>query len=328
MRKISIVIPTFNNVTTIEQCLQSINDQTIKADEVIIVDGHSTDGTVDVVKKFNFKLLYENGGSRAAACNIGVPEAEGDIIVFIDADAIAKKDWLENINKAFDITEDKNVVCVTGPNIEYPNESFFGKAVSAVYNTFIGGNWTEHIESIFNLKPRFVESAAGCNSAYKKEYLNEVMPFDETLITTEDTDINYRLRKKEYNIYFEPGAIVYHQRPQTHKSYRNKAKKYAQGKVQFFRAHKDGLEIGHLLPPLYFVTGIFLALIIPANYWVSLGVAAYLGFYLITIFLFSIIQSIKYRQWKYIYLLPFMFVEGHIWWSLGILKEIFIHNKK
>lgn len=328
MRKISIVIPTFNNAKTIEQCLQSLKEQTIQSDEIIIVDGHSTDETLDIIKQFECKLVFEERGSRAAACNIGVPEAEGEIIAFIDADAIAKKDWLENIIKAFDITQDRNVVCVTGPNIEYPNETFFGKAVSAIYNTFIGGNWTEHIESIFNLKPRFVESAAGCNSAYKKEILNEVMPFNESLLTTEDTDINYRLRKKGYNIFFEPGAIVYHQRPQNHKSYRNKAKKYARGKIQFFRAHNDGLEIGHLLPPLYFITGIFLALIIPANYWVSIGVAFYLGFYLLAIISFSLLQSIRYKKWKYTYLLPIMFIEGHIWWSLGILQEIFRPMKK
>ena len=324
MNSVSIVIPTYNSGSTIEDCLESLKKQTKSPEEIIIVDGHSKDSTIDIAKKYECKIFYEEGGSRAAACNVGVPEANGDYIVFIDADAIAKEDWLENLIAAFDKDHGREVVCTTGPNIEYPNETDFGKAVSAVYNTFIGGNWTEHIKSIFDKENRYVQSAAGCNAAYKRVYLEEVMPFNEKLITAEDTEINYKLIQKGYSIYFEPNAIVYHQRPQSHKAYRNKAKKYARGKIQFFRAHKAGLDFGHALPPLYFITGIFFILAILANYWVGLGIAGYFGFYLLTILLVSIIQSIRYKKWKFLYLLPFMFFEGHIWWSLGIIQEIFL----
>ena len=168
MSTVSIIIPTFNNGSTIEECLESLKKQTKKPEEIIIVDGHSKDSTIEIAKKYECKILYEEGGSRAAACNVGVPEVEGDYIVFIDADAIAKEDWLENLISAFDIDHERKVVCTTGPNIEYPNETIFGKAVSAVYNTFIGGNWTEHIKSIFNKENRYVQSAAGCNAAYKR----------------------------------------------------------------------------------------------------------------------------------------------------------------
>ena len=283
MNSVSVVIPTYNSGSTIEDCLESLMKQTKPPEEIIIVDGHSKDSTVEIAKEYECKILYEEGGSRAAACNVGVPEAKGDYVVFIDADAIAKEDWLENLIAAFDLDHGREVGCTTGPNIEYPNETDFGKAVSAVYDTFIGGNWTEHIKSIFNKENRYVQSAAGCNAAYKRSALNEAMPFNENLITAEDTEINYKLIKSGYSIYFEPNAIVYHQRPQSHKAYRNKAKKYARGKIQFFRAHKVGLDFGHILPPFYFITGIFLTLAILANYWVGLGVAGYFGIYLLTI---------------------------------------------
>jgi len=328
MNSVTIVIPTYNNSSTIKECLESLMKQTKPPEEIIIVDGHSKDTTLDIVKQYECKILFEEGGSRAAACNVGVPAAEGDFIVFIDADAIAKEDWLEKLIAAFYEEHGREVVCTTGPNIEYPNESLFGKAVSAVYNTFVGGNWTEHIKSIFNRENRYVQSAAGCNAAYKKDKLDEVMPFNEDLITAEDTEINYKLIQKGYSIYFEPNAVVYHQRPQTHKAYRNKAKKYARGKVQFFRAHRAGLDLGHILPPLYFITGIFFLLALLANYWVALGIAGYFGVYLFTILFVSLIQTIRYKKWQFLYLLPIMFFEGHIWWSLGILQEIFLPKKK
>jgi cellulose synthase/poly-beta-1,6-N-acetylglucosamine synthase-like glycosyltransferase len=328
MNSVSIVIPTYNSGATIKDCLESIEKQTKPPEEIIIVDGHSTDSTIDIAKQFKCRILFEEGGTRAAACNVGVPEAKGDYVVFIDADAIAKEDWLENLISAFEEDHGREVVCTTGPNIEYPNESIFGKAVSAVYNTFIGGNWSEYIRSIFDRDSRYVQSAAGCNAAYKRIKLEEIMPINENFITAEDTEINYKLIQKGYSIYFEPNAVVYHQRPQTHKAYRNKAKKYARGKIQFFRAHRAGLDLGHILPPLYFITGIFFLLALLANYWLALGIAGYFGAYLLIILLVSFIQTIRYKKWQFLYLLPIMFFEGHVWWSLGIIQEIFLPKQK
>ena len=158
--------------------------------------------------------------------------------------------------------------------------------------------------------------------------MKEVLPFNEDLLTAEDTDINYKLIQKGYKIYFEPEAIVFHQRPQNHKSFRSKSKKYAIGKIQFFRIHKNGLELWHLLPSLYFISGMFLSLIIFVNPWIGLGLAAYLSFYVLTVILASIVQTIRFKQWKFLFMLPVMFVEGHMAWSAGILQEIFSPKKR
>ena len=328
MASITVIIPTYNNAKTLRDCLDSIKRQTVPPDEVIISDGHSTDGTIEIAEEFGYTVVFEEGGSRSAACNVALEIAQGEIIAFTDSDVIAKEDWIEKIVQAFDEVKEERIVCITGPNIEYPNESLFGKAVSAVYNTVLGGRWSEQVKSIFDKDKRFVESAAGCNASYLRESLNEVLPFNESLITAEDTDINFRLIQKGYSILFIPDAIVYHQRPQNIVSFRKKSQKYAMGKVQFYRAHKTGLEPWHLLPPLYFLSGIFLFLLLLINLqfgWVILG---YYGAYLFTILIASIIQTIRYKHWKFLYLLPVMFIEGHIWWSIGLLKEMFNPYKK
>jgi len=329
MKTVSVIIPTYNNAKTLRECLQSIVKQTIKPLEIIISDGHSTDGSIDIAKEFNCTITYENGGSRSAACNKALEITQGEIVAFTDSDVIAKEDWLEKLVNAFEETQDEKIVCVTGPNIEYPNESIFGKAVSAVYNAFLGGRWSEQVQSIFNKEKRLVESAAGCNAAYERTALDEMLPFNESLITAEDTDINFRLTQKGYSILFIPDAIVYHQRPQSHKSFRNKSKKYALGKIQFYRLHKTGLEIWHLLPPIYFVSGFFLLSLLLVNLWCGWIVIGYYGVYLLTILITSIVQTIRFKQPSFLYLLPVMFIEGHVWWSTGILKEIFNpHFKK
>ncbi|MCE7741623.1 MAG: glycosyltransferase [Candidatus Heimdallarchaeota archaeon] len=328
MTTISLIIPTYNNASTLRACLDSVKKQTLTPTEIIIADGHSSDDTVNIAKEFGCKIVYEEGGTRAAACNVALEKAEGELIAFTDSDVIAKEDWLEKLVSTLDTIEYENVVCITGPNIEYPNESLFGKAVTAIYNTFLGGGWSEQARSIFNKEGRFVESAAGCNVLYRREALNEVLPFDEDLLTAEDTDINFKLLKRGFKLYFTPEAIVYHQRPQNHKSFRSKSKKYAIGKIQFFKEHKTGLELWHLLPSFYFITGIFLIFGLFASLWIWIGIVAYFGFYLLVIILASLIQAIKFRQWKFIFLLPIMFIEGHISWSIGILKEIFLPMKR
>ena len=86
MDKISVIIPVRNEEEKIRRCLQAVFNQTLKPFEVIVVDGHSTDKTVENARKFPVKVFYEDYHTRAGACQIGVKNARGDYISFTDAD--------------------------------------------------------------------------------------------------------------------------------------------------------------------------------------------------------------------------------------------------
>ena len=62
--KVSIIIPTKNNVDILEKCLGSVKNLDYPKDkyEVIVVDGHSTDNTVEIAQKYGCKIVYENVG--------------------------------------------------------------------------------------------------------------------------------------------------------------------------------------------------------------------------------------------------------------------------
>jgi len=111
---ISVVIPTFNSESTIKPCLKSLLEQTSqKSFEIIIVDsGH--DNTKEICKKFDKVRYYFASDclSPGSARNFGVKKAKGDLIVFLDSDCIAPKDWLEKIIK--DFNEYPNIVAVLG----------------------------------------------------------------------------------------------------------------------------------------------------------------------------------------------------------------------
>ncbi|TDA26046.1 MAG: hypothetical protein DSO01_06335, partial [Archaeoglobi archaeon] len=98
--------------------------------EVVIVDGHSEDGTVEIARKYGCRVVYESVGTIGGARNIGVRNSSGEFIVFTDADCVAERDWLKNLLKEF---RDENIASVGGPNITPEDDSEFGKCVGDVF---------------------------------------------------------------------------------------------------------------------------------------------------------------------------------------------------
>lgn len=103
--KVSVIIPTLNEVSTIKMVLDSIPKDIV--DEILVIDGHSKDGTVELVKKLGYPIYFEEGNGFGAAFATGAKKATGDIIVFInsdyshDANDIAK--FLKKIDEGYDI---------------------------------------------------------------------------------------------------------------------------------------------------------------------------------------------------------------------------------
>jgi glycosyltransferase involved in cell wall biosynthesis len=83
MKKVSLIIPTLNEEKNLSALLKGIPKNLV--DEIIVVDGHSKDRTVDVAKKFGAKVIYDEIG-KGSAIRKGIKAAKGDIIITMDAD--------------------------------------------------------------------------------------------------------------------------------------------------------------------------------------------------------------------------------------------------
>jgi len=84
--KFSIIIPNYNKGQYIEECLNSVFNQTYKDYEVIVIDDGSTDNSVDIIKKFDVQLLNTNRMQAGGARNLGLKHCKGDYVIFIDSD--------------------------------------------------------------------------------------------------------------------------------------------------------------------------------------------------------------------------------------------------
>lgn len=99
---VSITIPTYNNIKTLEKTLNSVKNQSYKNIEIIIVDSNSTDGTLDIIKKFNRIKVYQYEGTLLGARDLGVKKSRGDYIVLIDSDHVLSKDTIGQAVKKMD----------------------------------------------------------------------------------------------------------------------------------------------------------------------------------------------------------------------------------
>lgn len=86
MSQISIVIPTYNEAGYIETLLESIESQEFEEYEIIVCDGGSTDGTLEILEEYDVKIFEDDGNGPGAARNKGAEQASGDVILFLDAD--------------------------------------------------------------------------------------------------------------------------------------------------------------------------------------------------------------------------------------------------
>lgn len=107
--KLSIILPVYNNEKTINECLKNIFNQDFskKDFEVLVIDGGSTDKTLEIVKNYPVKILNNPFRIEERARVQGIQKAKGEILCFLDADNfILDKEWIKKMIKPF---EDKEI---------------------------------------------------------------------------------------------------------------------------------------------------------------------------------------------------------------------------
>lgn len=128
--KVSVCITVFNEKKTTEKLLEALCNQSKKPDEIVIVDGGSTDNTVSIIKnfqeKYSFIRLLVKKSNIAQGRNLSISLAKNEIIATTDGGCIPHSDWLEKITRFF---KHKEVDIVAG-FYDMPYSSPIGKIIS------------------------------------------------------------------------------------------------------------------------------------------------------------------------------------------------------
>jgi len=221
--KVSVIILTKNSVATVQKSIESIFQQTRKPDEVVAVDGNSSDGTLDIVKKYPVQLITEPGWGFGYARNLGVKNASGDIVFFLDSDCYAEPDWIENALSHFDFNP--TIAGVTGRTRLWNTESGVARFLACV-----GGRMSMATEE------KTVRIAPTMNLALRREVINEAGAFDDTLIRCEDTDLTYKI-SQNHRILYDPNVTIWFRGSPNLRTASRKCVRHFIGVGQLFAKH-------------------------------------------------------------------------------------------
>ncbi|MCZ7399989.1 MAG: glycosyltransferase [Candidatus Methanoperedens sp.] len=302
LKKISVIIPVKNEEKKINRCLEAIFSQTVKPHEVIVVDGHSSDKTVENAKKFSLKVFYEIYHTRAGACQIGVENANGEFVAFTDADCIPQKDWLENLIKEFNPG-----IAGVGGSIKNIGENLWEKSINLAMETFLGS--ANSIQGRFFKDKRYVNSISGCNSMYRREDLLKVGGFDINLSTAEDTEINNKLSTLGKLLY-TPHAIISHNHQRGLKDFGKRMYQYGYGRA------KGRLWDLQVIPPILVL---FLLISLVFTRWLFLSM---LVIYAIILIIMGVKFVMQERNFKYFISVPIIYMFEHGLYTIGFWKGL------
>lgn len=214
MPVVSVVIPNYNSVKYIENCLISLKKQTFHNFDIIVVDNASKDESLKIVEeKFpDIKIIrLDDNYGFSKAVNEGIKAALGEYVILLNDDIETEPDYIETIYNAID--ENDLVFSVSPKMIQLHNKELLdgaGDLYSAMGWAFARGKDKRVDTPHFNKRIKVFASCGGA-SIYRKSVFSEIGLFDEyNFAYLEDVDIGYRARINGYINIYEPSAVVYH----------------------------------------------------------------------------------------------------------------------
>ena len=215
--RVSILIPTFNNLPLTRQCLQSVRETTAPPHEIIVVDNASSDGTVEFLREEEaagrLSVIYNRQNlGFARACNQGALAAQGHHLVFLNNDTRPTAGWLEALLSA----AKSDAVGIVGAKLLYPD----GRVQHAGIEFINGVPDHVHRHAAAGApevnQPREFDMITGACLLISKPLFQKLGGFDEIYQNgVEDVDLCLRARRAGFKVLYEPGAVVYHHEGQS-----------------------------------------------------------------------------------------------------------------
>jgi GT2 family glycosyltransferase len=237
MLDISVVIPTYNRLDTLQHVIPTLLAQDIARDryEILVCDSNSTDGTAEYLARVaseagNVRHLPDAYGGRAAARNAGVAAARGRIVLFNDADILAAPDLLSRHLRRH---EERAHIAVVGLEVQVKNlDDYAYKRDRPEARGSLHPATRKRLSWLYFLTG---------NASVEREDLLRVGSFDESFTGYghEDLELGYRLGEAGVEIVYESEAVNYHCQDVSVGDQKEKMKLAGRSTVRFYRKHPD-----------------------------------------------------------------------------------------
>lgn len=271
---VSIVIPALNEQDSISAALDSVLGQTWRNTEVIVVDGGSTDATLDILADYSsfdsrVRVVPNPGRTQPAAMNVALAAARSDWLVRVDAHSTVPPTYVEGAMAHLSTGRWGGV----GGRKDGVGFTEVGKAIAAALGSPFGvGNSTYHhgtaTETVDHIP----------FGAYPVALARSLGGWDESITANEDYEFDYRLRQAGHELLFDPALVIWWQTRESIPDFARQYRRYGAGKAMVIRRHPESAAVRHLIPAALLAVLAAAAIVSPKRpRLAAAAVAPYLG---------------------------------------------------
>jgi succinoglycan biosynthesis protein ExoA len=321
---VSIIIPCYNEQTTIRLLLKALYQQSFprREMEIIVVDGLSTDKTRDQIVAFTqenpelpVKVIDNPRRNIPTALNLGIANASGEILIRMDAHALPYSDYIDHCVEALEQGHGDNVGGVW--EIHPGGETWMARAIAYA---------AAHPLGVGDAHYRHTNQAQAADTvpffAFRRSLVERIGVYDETLLTNEDYEFNVRIRQAGGKVWLDPSIrSIYYARP-TLAKLAQQYWRYGYWKGRMLMRYPHTLRWRQALPPLFVASLIglcLLAIFFPRLCWLlAIEIAAYT----LTLFVAGFQAFRKKRQATLLAGVPLAIGVMHITWGSALLWSL------
>ena len=279
----SFIIPVYNRPDEVKDLLESLQNQTDRGFEVVIVEDGSTltckkECDEAIKKGLSLTYLYKENEGRSIARNVGMENAKGDYFIFVDSDCVIPPDYVSIVKKNLTLNP---VDCFGGPDAAHSSFTPVQKSINFAMTSFLttGGIRGSSRRSMEKFTPRTF------NMGFSREVYERVGGFREMF--SEDIDMSKRIENAGFSIALFGDAPVWHKRRVNMGKFFRQVHVFGMSRITLRLLYPDSLKFVHTLPALavlmlaiIIVLGVFVSswlFILPAIYILAIFMLAFAG---------------------------------------------------
>jgi glycosyltransferase involved in cell wall biosynthesis len=327
MSLVTVGIIARNEEKNISETLKNILNQSMDCSkyEVIVVDGNSQDKTREIAEKIlksseiSYKVLNEKDFGFYGHCfarNLVIDNSAetAEYIAFTDADCLVDSKWLETLYNSI-IQTDDNVAGAGGPRLVAKTDNKTEMIINSLITSYIasGANPAFHSRDI-----KYIKSIANYNAIYKKSIISKFR-YDESLIMSDDNELNFRLRKAGYLFLNVPEAKIWHHETGSIKEFTSNMFKYGINISNTVKKHRSMITVSVPLTTIFIA---YLILLTPLYYF--LGFISLIPMVLYILFAVLVFFEVLVRTKSIYSVLVFILLPvEHVAYGLGVYSNVF-----
>lgn len=318
---VSIIIPCYNEEATIHKLLEALRAQTypLTQMEVVISDGFSTDGTRDVIagfKKQNTDLSVRVVDNKAktipSGVNQAIRESSGEILIRLDAHSMPIPEYVARCVEAHQAGKGDNVGGVW--EIRPGADTWVAESISfaAAHPLGVG-------DAMYRLNAKAGAVDTVPFGSFRRELIQKIGAFDESLLANEDYEFNTRVREAGGTVWLDPAIRSVYFSRSTFGKLAGQYWRYGFWKFKMLKRYPHTLRWRQALPPV-FVLALLTLIVLSLGLTVArVLLALQLFVYFFVLGLAGLRLAMKTRKGFLFWGLPFAIATMHIAWGMGFL---------